>query len=192
MRTTALLVLVFVAVPCQSAQRPRHPYLSRWKHAAFGIRPLAGVTAGAAFAQLRNAPYRWGGGIAGFGKRLGAGLAIHTVNITVEHLVAAPLHEDLDYHPSQERGIKRQLVHALVSTVVVRNTRSGKSRPALGRISGHAAAGVFAEVALSGLSGASTAGIGFAADAGVNVIREFLPCRRYTPPRPAPASGARH
>src|SRR2546430_3884724 len=45
----------------------------------FGKRPMAGVAARAGVAHLRNRPPQWGGGAAGYGKRLGAGLGIHAV-----------------------------------------------------------------------------------------------------------------
>jgi hypothetical protein len=74
--------------------------------------------------------------------------------------------------------------HALASTVVTRNTRNGKHTVAAGRISGHAAAGAVSQAALHAGSGASTAGIGLAADAGANVGREFWPHhRRHHQPR---------
>ena len=55
-------------------------------------RPQAGVQ------QLRKKPSKYGAGLTGFGKRLGASFAANAVNKTVEHAVAAKLHEDLDYH----------------------------------------------------------------------------------------------
>ena len=103
---------------------------------------------------------------AGFGKRLGAGVATHAVKTTVEHVVAARLHEDLKYHRSNKRGVAPRLRHALTSTVVTRNMRSGKRRPAVGRISGHAAAGAMSQGVFAAASGASTAGVGLVAESG--------------------------
>jgi len=134
---------------------------------------IAGVTVGAGIGQLRNRPKKFGGGVAGFGKRLGAGAATHAVKTTVEHGIAAKLHEDLHYHRSNKSGVGPRLGHALTSTVVTRNTRSGKRGPAVGRISGHAAAGAVSQGLLTGASGAATAGVGLAAEAGANVAREF-------------------
>jgi len=167
----------------------RHPYVTQWRHATVGKRAVAGVGAHAGVAQLRHQPRKWGGGASGFGKRLGAGMATHAVGTTVEHAVAAPLHEKLSYERSTKRGVAPRLGHALASTVVVRNTRNGRRRPAVGRLSGHAAAGAFSQAALSAGSGASTAGVGLAADAGANVAREFIPRHprhRLRVHRPAP------
>jgi hypothetical protein len=106
---------------------------------------------------------------------LGAGFASHAVKTTVEHAIAAPLHEDLIYHPSNRSGFRPRLWYALKSTVITHSTRSGKAHPAVGRLSGHAAAGVVSQVVLHAGSGAATAGFGLATEAGVNVAREFWP-----------------
>src|SRR5262245_24225329 len=118
----------------------RHPYVRHWKGSTFGKRPVAGVAARAGIAHLRNQPPQWGGGAAGYGKRLGAGFGTHAVKTTVEHAVAAPLHENLQYHRSTKSGVAPRLGHALTSTVVTRNTKTGKRVPAAGRLSGNAAA----------------------------------------------------
>jgi hypothetical protein len=114
---------------------------------------------------------------------LGAGFATNAVNQTVKHGIAAKLHEDLHYHRSNKHGVAPRLGYALKSTVITTNTRTGKRTPATGRIAGHAAAGAFTQGVLAAGSGASTAGIGLAADAGANVAREFIPPRHRHPRR---------
>jgi hypothetical protein len=152
-----------------------HPYRKHWKQATFSKAAVGGVIAGAAIGQLLGHPSNYGGGMAGFGKRLGAGFVTHGVGTTVEHLVAAPLHEDLHYHRSMKQGFGPRLAYALKSTVITTNTHTGNRRPAIGRLSGHAAAGIVTQAALHAGSGAATAGIGLGADAGANVLREFWP-----------------
>jgi hypothetical protein len=171
-----MLALTGILQPAVSGQR--HPYVKHWKRSTFGKRPAAGVAARAGVAQLRNRPRQWGSGVDGFGKRLGAGFATHAVKTTVEHAVAAPLHEDLHYHRSNKSGVAPRLGHALTSSVVTRNTKTGRRTPAAGRISGHVAAGAVSQTALAGANAASTAGIGLAANAGANVAREFWPQQR--------------
>lgn len=139
------------------------------------------IAAGAAVGTARKSPRKYGGGITGFGKRMGAGFASNAVGRTVEHGVAAKLHEDLHYHRSNKHGFGPRLADALKSTVVTRNTRTGKARPAAGRLAGHAASGAFTQGVLAAGSGASTAGLGVAADAGANVVREFVPRRKRHP-----------
>jgi hypothetical protein len=159
----------------KTRHRHTHPYRKHWKHATFGKGALRGVAVGASVGQLRGHPRNYGGGAAGFGRRLGAGFATNSVKTTVEHAVAAPLHEDLNYHRSNKRGFGPRLGYALKSTVITRNTHSGKRRPAVGRLSGHAAAGAVSQAALHAGSGAATAGVGLGAEAGANVAREFWP-----------------
>src|SRR5512140_2262992 len=93
----AVAALVLLTVPAGWAVAPRqhHPYRSHWKRQTFGKGALARVAAGAGINQIRHHPREFGGGAAGFGKRAGFGFATHSVKTTVEHLVAAPLHEDL-------------------------------------------------------------------------------------------------
>ena len=174
-RIVLATVSVITAPAAMSHPHRTHPYRQHWKHSTFGKRATGGVVAGAAIGQATGHPRNYGGGIAGFGKRLGAGFATHAVGTTVEHAVAAPLHEDLHYHRSTRRGVGPRLGHALKSTIITSDTRTGKRRPAVGKLSGHAAAGAFSQAALHAGSGAATAGVGIAAEAGANVAREFWP-----------------
>jgi hypothetical protein len=174
MRVVILLLMMLGLASMAEGVAPaqRHPYVQHWKKSTYGKAPVAGVVARAGVGQVRK-----GGGASGFGKAVGAGMATHAVETTVEHAIAAPLHEDLHYHRSTKSGVGPRLEHALVSTVVTRNTKTGRRTPAAGRISGHAAAGAVSQVALAGGSGAATAGIGLGAVAGANVAREFWPRR---------------
>jgi hypothetical protein len=182
----ALLLAIVVLLPvgvvhAATGKKTNHPYRRSLKHETVGKGALGRVTAGAGINQLRGKPSKYGGGVAGFGKRLGAGFAGNAVNQTVKHGVAAKLHEDLHYQRSNKHGVAPRLGYALKSTVITRNTRTGKQTPAAGRIAGHAAAGAFTQGVLAAGSGASTAGIGLAADAGSNVAREFIPPRKKHP-----------
>ena len=172
------MLLASAGLSQAAASRQPHPYVKHWKKSTFGKRAVGGVVGRAAVGTAINHPRKLGRGPSGFGKRVGTGFATHAVKTTVEHAVAAPLHEDLQYHRSTRRGVGPRLGHALASTVVTRNTKTGKRTPAAGRISGHAAAGAVSQVALAGGAGASTAGVGLAADAGANVAREFWPRKR--------------
>ena len=174
-------MLIGIALPIMNAQagvtqrRPVHPYRHDWKRATVGKRAVGKVVVHAGVGQLSGHPRNYGGGVAGFGKRLGAGFTSNAVGATVEHAVAAPLHEDLHYHRSTQHGFAPRLGHALKSTVITSDTRTGRRRPAVGRLSGHAASGAVSQAALHAGSGAATAGLGLAADAGANVTREFWP-----------------
>ena len=173
-----LVLILLAGVVAGATARDSHPYRRRWKHAVVGKGAVGRVVAGAAIGQARNYPRKYGGGAEGFGKRVGAGFASNAVGRTVEHGIAAKLHEDLDYHRSNKRGVGPRLGYALKSTVITHNTRTGRATPATGRIVGHAASGAFTQGVLAAGSGAATAGVGFAADAGANVVREFAPRRK--------------
>ncbi len=187
MRIALLLALatLWPALAAEGAARKAtsHPYRKSLKHHTIGKRAVGRVTAGAGINQLRGKPSKYGGGATGFGKRVGAGFAGNAVNQTVKHGVAAKLHEDLHYRRSNKRGVAPRLGYALKSTVITRNTRTGKHTPAAGKIAGHAASGAFTQGVLAAGSGASTAGVGLAADAGANVAREFIPARKRHPRR---------
>jgi len=178
MRAALALALLMVVSAAFAAQQP-HPYRKSWTHSVVGKGAVGRVAAGAAIGTARHSPRKYGGGVTGFGKRMGAGLASNAVGKTVEHGLAARLHEDLHYHRSNKHGIAPRLGYALKSTVITRNTRTGKNTPAAGRIAGHAASGAFTQGVLAAGSGASTAGLGVAADAGANVVREFVPRRKH-------------
>ena len=173
-----VVVIVSLTTAYAAVDQPKqelHPYRQHWKQSTFGKGALGGVVAKAGIGQLLGHPRNYGGGIGGLGKRLGAGFTTHTVKTTVERVIAAPLHEDLRYHRSDKTGFSPRLVYALKSTVITHSTRSGKAHPAVGRLSGHAAAGVVSQVALHAGSGAAAAGLGLAAETGLNVAREFWP-----------------
>jgi len=177
-----LVSLIFMALMLPAAhaaiaqpEQKTHPYRQHWKSSTVGKVAVGGVVAKAAFGQMLGHPRNYGGGVDGFGKRLGAGFAAHAVKTTVEHVIAAPLHEDLRYHRSNQVGFRPRILYALKGTVITHNTKSGNAHPAVGRLSGHAAAGTFSQLALHAGSGATTAGVGLAAEAGMNVAREFWP-----------------
>ena len=174
------LLVVLAGAAISADVRPNHPYRRHWRQSTVGKGALGRVAAGAAIGQVRHRPAKYRGGIVGFGKRLGAGFATNAVGRTVEHVVAARLHEDLHYHRSDKHGIGPRLGHALKSTVVTHNTRTGRATPATGRLAGHAASGAFTQAVLATGSGAATAGVGLAATAGSNVVREFIPRRHET------------
>jgi hypothetical protein len=178
------IFLLFAGIAGGATAPTRHPYRKHWKQSVVGKRAVGGVVAGAGINQLRHHPRNYGGGIAGFGKRVGSGFATNAVGKTVEHGLAAKLHEDLHYRRSNKRGVGPRLGYALKSTVITRNTHTGKATPAAGRIAGHAASGALAQGVLAAGSGAATAGVGLAADAGANVAREFIPRRNKGRPRP--------
>ena len=141
----------------------RHPYRHAYVRNTYGKKALAGVGARAGVAKV------WHGG--SFGHHLARGMTGHVVNNSIEYPVAAARHEDLGYHRSRQRRFAPRLRHALVSTVVTRNTRSGKKTVAAGRISG-------AMGSAAVLGAPATGGLTLGAAAGTNVAREFWPKKK--------------
>lgn len=185
MRTLTILTAIVLVAPAFSAtQRVRHPYRREWAHHLASKQALGTVAAGAALQQARHSPHEWGGGVEGFGKRVASGFGKHVVKTSVEYTVAGIRHEDLHYYPSQKRGFRPRLEHALVSTVVTRKTTTGRKTVASGRISGAVASGFVSRLwqpasLQTASSGAASAGISLGADAGANVVREFWPEIRH-------------
>ena len=174
-----IILVLFADAATGAVAGQEHPYRNHWKRSVVGKGALGWVFGGAALGQAMHRPSKYGAGAAGFGERVGAGFASNAVGRTVEHLVAAALHEDLHYHRSQKHGIGPRLGYALKSTFVTRNTLTGKATPAAGSLAGHVAAGAFTQGVLAAGSGAATAGIGVAASAGANIIHEFVQRRNW-------------
>lgn len=150
------------------------------------IEPGAVARSGAAagFDQALTNPYKWGGGMAGFGRRFASAFGTHIVRSSIHFGVSKLLHEELNYRPSNQTGFGHRLRYALVSTVVTRKTTTQKRTPAIGEMSG-----IFGSAFISRLwhpavyhtaaSGFSSAGLGFGVEAGMNVLHEFWPEIRH-------------
>jgi len=142
------------------------------------------VGAGAGVEQARNHPYEWGGGAAGFGRRVTSVFGKRLVKHAIQIGVAGVRHEELSYDRSGETAFGPRIRHALIRTVVARKTTTGQNTIATGRISG-----AFGSSFVSRLwmpvrfrtvsSAASSGAISLGVDAGVNVVREFWPEIRH-------------
>lgn len=179
---TIFLLATGIAPAAEKAQQ--HPYRSKYIKDTYNKAALAQVGAGAGIQHIRNAPHEWGGGVAGFGKRLGSAVGEHVVKNTIEFSVASIRHEELGYCRSGKTGFGPRLKYALVSTVVTRKTTTGKRTPAVGRMSGAFGSGLVsrlwqpARLRTVG-SGFASGGIMLGADAGIHVAREFCPEKRH-------------
>src|SRR5262245_21545577 len=175
--TTILVLLAVLATP---ATRGSHPYRSKYVRDTFGRRSALETGAGAAINHARNSPHEWGGGMGGFGKRLGSAFGQHVIKNTIQFGVTSARHEVVGYQPSNKRGFGPRLQHALVSTVVTRKTTTGKQTRAVGRMSGAFGSGFISRAWQPARlhtvsSGAATGGVMLGIDAGRNVAREFWP-----------------
>jgi hypothetical protein len=170
---------VSTSISTRSSRGTRHPYVREYKRKTFGKSAALPVVGGAAIRQMRGSPHEWGGGVGGFGKRLGSAFGTHVIKNSIQYTVAGIRHEDLHYYRSTDKRFGPRLRHALVSTVVTRKTTTGRKTAASGRVSGAVGSGLIASswqpAGFSVASGLGSAGISLGATAGANVAREFWP-----------------
>lgn len=177
-----LAVMCFGSI--QAASDPEQPRQKSLLQHLFSVRGfvLAGVSS--AIQHIRVRPEEWGSNAAGFGKRYASSFAHHLVKGSVQYSLAKALHEDLKYYPSQAKGFRPRVGHALLSTVYARKTNGPGETIATARISGEVAGGFLSRLwqpasMRTVASGFTSTGISFAVDAGINTLREFWPEIRH-------------
>jgi hypothetical protein len=72
--------------------------------------------------QASNSPSQWGGGMEGYGRRLGSRIATSITQGTIQAALAAALHEDVRYISSADKGFKRRSLHAMAFSLVTYNS----------------------------------------------------------------------
>ena len=102
---------------------------------------LPAITAGYRMANpLQGYPHKWNAGAGAFARLYGDGLARRQSQEAAIFLVAAAVHEDPRYWPSEKPGVARRITHALAFTVVDKSD-SGRNMPALSNFAGAGASG---------------------------------------------------
>jgi len=71
--------------------------------------------------QATGSPEEWGGGMEGFGKRLGSRLLQSTIQGTIQAGLAVPLHEDVRYISAGHGGTGHRLLHAFIFSFLTYN-----------------------------------------------------------------------
>lgn len=138
---------------------------------------LAGASAG--ITQLQDSPREWGEGAEGYGKRFANYYASATVANVLQMAGEDILHEDNFYYGSGERGVWRRLKYAVKSSVLARGS-DGSQHFSISQVGSTAGAAFISRLWQprshdSAGDGAVSFGIAMATNAGVNVLREFLP-----------------
>ena len=174
--------MALVAFP---ATRSDHPYRHRYVKDTFGRSAAIQTGVDAGISHARNVPHEWGGGPAGFGKRLASGFGQHVVKNTIAYPIASFRHEELGYQRSGKKGFGPRMKYALMSTVITRKTTTGKRTPAVGRMSGAFGSGLISRAWQPARlhtvsSGLASGGVSLGADAGMHVAKEFWPQRKHT------------
>jgi len=77
--------------------------------------------------QATGEPPEWGGGIGGYGRRLGSRLGTAIVQGTFQAPVAALLGEDTRYISSGQEGFKKRMKHVVLFSFITYNTQGHKT-----------------------------------------------------------------
>lgn len=138
---------------------------------------LAGAAAG--ITQEKNTPAEWGQGGEGYGRRFANYYASATLSNVLQMAGEDLLHEDNLYYGSGERGVWRRVKYAVKSSVLARG-RDGSQHFSVSQVGSTAATAFISRLWQprtndSAGDGAVSFGISMATNAGVNVVREFLP-----------------
>jgi hypothetical protein len=138
---------------------------------------LAGVSAG--LTQLQDSPKAWGLGAQGFGIRFANYYGEATIASVLQMGGEDLLHEDNLYYGSGEHGVWKRLKYAVKSSVLARGN-DGTQHFSVSQVGSTAASAFISRIWQprsndSAGDGAVNFGINMASNAGVNVVREFLP-----------------
>jgi hypothetical protein len=71
--------------------------------------------------QTNSTPRQWGGGFAGFGRRLASRTGNAILQGTFQAPLAALLHEDVRYIPTSHRTFERRALHAILYSFLTYN-----------------------------------------------------------------------
>ena len=138
---------------------------------------MAGASAGVA--QAKNIPSEWGQGAEGYGRRYANYYATATVSNMLQMAGDDLLHEDNLYYGSGEHGVWRRVKYAVKSSVLARGA-DGTQHFSISQVGSTAGAAFISRLwqprdERSFADGAQSFGIALATNAGVNIVREFLP-----------------
>lgn len=129
--------------------------------------------------QATGQPEEWGGGFAGYGRRVGSRLGGAVIQGSVQAPLAALLKEDTRYIISGQRGFKRRAGHALIYGFLTYNDK-GKPTLNVANLTGYYAASATSTLWVPGVGNSATYAlrdgslqVGLAAV--VNLVQEFWP-----------------
>jgi hypothetical protein len=94
---------------------------------SYGPLELLGSAAYAGILQGIGTPAEWGGGAAGYGKRLGSTLAASGIHGVLAFGLDSALHEDPRYFRSRSTGFWNRTGHAVRGTILTRTDAGGET-----------------------------------------------------------------
>jgi hypothetical protein len=138
---------------------------------------MAGAAAG--ISQLQDVPPEWRQGAEGYARRFANYYAYATTSSMLQMCGEDLLHEDNLYYGSGEHGVWKRVKYAVKSSVLARSS-DGTRHISISQIGSTAGAAFISRLWQprtndSAGDGAVSFGISMATNAGINVIREFLP-----------------
>jgi hypothetical protein len=138
---------------------------------------MAGAAAG--ITQAQNVPPEWGQGTVGYARRFANYYAYALTSDLLQMGGEDLLHEDNLYYGSGEHGIWKRIKYAVKSSVLARSS-DGTQHLSASQIGSTAGAAFLSRLWQpksnnTAGDGAESFGISMATNAGVNVLREFLP-----------------
>jgi hypothetical protein len=138
---------------------------------------LAGAQAG--ITQWQDSPSQWGQGAAGYGRRYANYYAYQTTSQYMQMSLEDILHEDNYYYGSGYHGFWRRTKYAVKSSWLARGA-DGTQHFSISQIASTAGAAFVSRLWQPGprdiaVDGTKSFGLALASNAGVNVLREFLP-----------------
>lgn len=145
----------------------------------FGPVMLFTAASSAAITQARDVPAAWGQGAEGYGQRFGNYLAKQAIQRTLRLGGEELFHEDNRYFSSGEHRIGSRIAYALKSSVLARDSE-GRQHFSVSQVGSIAGASFISRTWQPSTNnsvkdGFASFGIGLGSNAGMNVLREFLP-----------------
>lgn len=134
--------------------------------------------------QSNGTPRQWGGGFAGFGRRLASRAGNSVLQGSFQAPLAAVLHEDVRYIPTSNRGFERRALHAVLYSFLTYNDK-GQPTLNLANLTAFYASTAVTTIWIPGTGNAakytfSNASEQIALSFPLNVAQEFWPeIRRY-------------
>lgn len=172
---------LFMAGKTQDQFRPLTPKESLKVYEEDLFNPIHVLMAGAAagISQLQNVPPEWGQGCEGYARRFGNYYAYAGVSDILQMAGEDLLREDNLYYGSGEHSFWKRTRYAIKSSVLARGG-DGSRHVSISQIGSTAGAAFISRLWQprsndSAGDGATSFGISMATNAGVNVVREFLP-----------------
>lgn len=146
-----------------------------WSAGAY-IGPVASALI---YDQARGQPPEWGGGFAGYGRRLASRLGTGAIQGTIQAPVAALMNYDVRYIESGDQGFKKRLGHAIAYSFLTYN-KNGRPRVNFPNLGAYYAASAISTSWQPGNQNVASYALKdgtatMALSVVVNVIQEFWP-----------------